>query len=172
MKVILIMVATADGIIANEAHENSFTWNSQEDKKQFQELSMNIKYNIMGSTTFLSSGGKPLKNRHSIVLTSDPSKFEQMEDCEFVNMSAKEVYDMLAGRGLEQVALIGGARVNAQFLEAALVDEIYLTVEPKLFGEGKHISEGKNFDVELKLLDSRQLNEQGTILLHYQVIKQ
>jgi dihydrofolate reductase len=66
-----------------------------------------------------------------------------------------------------ELALGGGASVYGQFLNAGLVTDVYLTVEPFLFGGGVPLAQG--FDrVALKLESVKQLNSQ-TILLHYSV---
>ena len=66
--------------------------------------------------------------------------------------------------------LVGGGKTNALFLEASLVNEIYLTVEPKLFGMGKSLIAEGNFTKNLKLQSVKKLNEQGTLLLKYNIV--
>jgi hypothetical protein len=44
-----------------------------------------------------------------------------------------------------------------------------ITLEPKIFGEGKGLAFGGKLDIELTLLKSEQLNETGTLLLSYGV---
>ena len=61
--------------------------------------------------------------------------------------------------------------INNQLFEANLIDEIILTIEPKIFGSGHNILTNAKIDRQLKLLDYQKLNDQGTLLLHYKIIK-
>ena len=53
-------------------------------------------------------------------------------------------------RGFKSAILGGGAKTNAHFLKAGLVDELLLTIEPKIFGNGISLCEGLNLDKNLK----------------------
>jgi dihydrofolate reductase len=55
------------------------------------------------------------------------------------------------------------------FLAAGLVDEVYLTIEPVLFGQGIPFTR-EPLRVPLKLLDTTNLNA-STVLLHYAIEK-
>lgn len=46
----------------------------------------------------------------------------------------KEIVDELRKAGVKNLLLEGGGALNASFLEAGLVDQIYLTVVPKVLG--------------------------------------
>jgi dihydrofolate reductase len=50
------------------------------------------------------------------------------------------------------------------------VDEIWLTVEPLLFGGGTPLLAAR-VDVRLALLASERLNAAGTLLLRYRVVR-
>jgi riboflavin biosynthesis pyrimidine reductase len=56
------------------------------------------------------------------------------------------------------------------FFAAGLVDEIWLTVEPILFGGGTPLLVAR-VDVRLELLASEKLNAAGTLLLRYRVAR-
>lgn len=171
-KITLIMVTTADGVIANTTHEDSFTWNSKEDKQHFRKLSKEIGTLILGSTTYIAAGGASLKDRLNIVLTSRPDEFEPHPNAVFMSGTPQDVVDLLSEREVAQAALIGGANVNRQFLLAGLVDELVLTLEPKLFGTGLRLSEDAELEIDMKLEESTVLNEQGTMLLRYSLLNQ
>ena len=71
--------------------------------------------------------------------------------------------------GYQAVILGGGAFVNGMFLEKKLVDEIYVTVEPKIFGDGLGLFKG-DFDVNLKLKEIEKIND-DSVVLKYEVLK-
>lgn len=76
----------------------------------------------------------------------------------------------LENRGFSEVAVCGGASIYTLFLEHNFVSEIYLTIEPILFGKGlKFLNQKMN--LTLKLIEARKINDSGTLLLHYKVLK-
>jgi dihydrofolate reductase len=171
MKVTLIMVSTADGVIAKNSDHNAFTWTSSEDKKHFVDITKQIGTVIMGSKTFVASGRKSYKDRVGIVLTNNPDKYEAGENIYFMSGKSQEILDKISAMGIDHVALIGGAKTNAEFLSHNLVDEIFLTIEPIMFGKGIHIADEFDLDINLELINFTKLNNQGTILLQYKIIK-
>ena len=71
--------------------------------------------------------------------------------------------------GYKSAVLGGGTYLNTQFLERKLIDEIWLTIEPKIFGDGLGVF-GGDFDVGLKLLDVEKINE-DSIVIKYRIKK-
>ena len=63
--------------------------------------------------------------------------------------------------------VVGGGLTNALFLKSKLVNEVYLTIEPRLFGVGTNLLNEKNIDVQLRLTSIMKLNKQGTLHLKY-----
>ena len=59
--------------------------------------------------------------------------------------------------------------MNALFLGAGLVDEVWLTVEPVIFGQGVDLFRGAELNVRARLIHMEQLNETGTLHLRYAV---
>jgi dihydrofolate reductase len=67
--------------------------------------------------------------------------------------------------------LVGGATINGLFLKHNLVDELFLTIEPKIFGSGKNMTEGKLLNSKLQLKSVKKINKIGTLLLKYKINK-
>lgn len=170
MKITLIMVSSLDGVIAKNKDHNAFTWTSKEDKAHFLEKTKEIGVVVMGGNTFQASGRSNYPGRVAYVLTYNPENYEMGENVFALSGTPQSVASELRGKGHEHVALIGGAQVNRDFLSAGLVDDIYLTIEPIMFGSGLHLLDDQDLKINLKLLESKKLNENGTILLHYEVI--
>lgn len=164
MKVTLIAAISADGKIAEKAEQSSLDWTSKEDTKFFIEKTKEAGTVVMGRKTFATIN-KPLKGRRVIVLTRDPSKETPMPGVEFSNAEPIALVRQLESEGVAELALAGGASVYGQFLQAGLVTDVYLTIEPILFGGGVPLAQG--FErVPLKLESIKQLNPQ-TVVLHY-----
>lgn len=68
------------------------------------------------------------------------------------------------------ITILGGSQVYHWFLEKDLLTDIYLTLEPHLALSGLQLTQGEVFSKmnTWKLKKSKQLNDQGTLLLHYQ----
>jgi len=56
------------------------------------------------------------------------------------------------------------------FLKSGLVDELYLVIEPVLFGEGLPLLKDVDLDYPLALFKVEKLNE-NTVQLHYRLKK-
>ncbi len=164
IKVSIIVAETADGFIAKEANHPAL-WTSKEDKKHFVEITKRAGVVIMGSTTWKTLP-KPMKDRLNIVYTRSGETYEGAES---TSIEPKELIDSLESRGFSEVSICGGSSIYTLFLKAGLVDTIYLTIEPILFGKGISIF---NEQLELKLeLQGETKTEAGTIFLEYKVIK-
>jgi len=169
MKIILIMVSSIDGVIAKNPNHNPFEWTSAEDKKHFQKLSKEIGVLLMGANTFKASGRKSYPGRITYFLTGSPQNYDFGENVYPISGTPQSIASHLREQGHESVALVGGAGVNRDFLTAGLVDEVYLTVEPLIFGKGIHIFDDLDIEISLRLLGHRVLNDRGTLLLHYKI---
>ena len=76
----------------------------------------------------------------------------------------------LARRGFRQVLCEGGPHLLHALLVAEAVDELCLSVVPRLVsGEHKRIVEGQPADVDLELM--ALLEENGTVLARYRVVR-
>ena len=167
MKVILLMAVTADGMIArNSTH--TIDWTGKEDKKYFVHITKNSGVMIMGSKTF-DMIGRALPERKNIVMTRDKTRQSHDENLIFTDQEPAILLNELRAEGVESVVLIGGSMVNTSFLREGLIDEIHVTIVPRLFGKGLALF-GDSFDTQLELIIMEEL-EHGHILLKYKVKK-
>jgi dihydrofolate reductase len=165
MKLILIMAMTADGKIGRTtAHFPD--WTCSQDKRMFKKVSQEAGVVIMGSRTF-DTIGKALPGRLNVVMTRRPDQYQDGENLVFWSGSAQALLDDLKNRNYKTAVLAGGATINSLFAGAGLIDEILLTIAPKLFGQGLSLfSAPLDLDLELKAVDRLQSQ---TILLTYQI---
>ncbi|MBI2113241.1 MAG: dihydrofolate reductase [Candidatus Wildermuthbacteria bacterium] len=161
--VFIIAALTADGFIGkNSAHLAD--WTSKEDKKFFIEMTKKAGVVVMGSRTF-ETIGKPLPGRLNIVYSRD----KRYEGAESTQKSPPELLEELRGRGYTRVAICGGATIYTMFMDANVVDKLYLTIEPVIFGSGIHLF-NKEVEKKLQFVSSQNLSEQ-VVLLEYNVIR-
>lgn len=165
MKITMVMAMTLDGKIAKTS-EHFPDWTSREDKKFFQKISKEARVVIMGDKTF-ATFPSPLKERLNVVFTPEENP-KSIEGVKWVKGKPKDVVRELEEMGYVSAVLGGGAFINGLFLEHKLIDEIYITVEPKIFGEGLSLFKG-NFDANLKLIDVEKIND-NSVVLKYEVI--
>lgn len=171
MKLILMMAMTADGIIAKNS-KHLTDWTSPADKKAFFSETKKHGVIIIGSSTF-DTIKRPLPKRLNIVLTLHPEKYSSQEIpglLEFMNNRPNEILSYLENKGYRSAVLGGGPTTNAGFLKAGIVDEILITIEPKIFGNGMTFAQGDDFNLKLELLGTKLLDK-NSLQLHYKVIK-
>ncbi len=84
--------------------------------------------------------------------------------------SPKDIIDLLEERKFNEVFLAGGGQLNSSFLKENLVDEIYLDVEPIVFGKGIKVFAEGDFEHDLELMEINKLNK-DTVQLHYKVLR-
>jgi dihydrofolate reductase len=167
VRVLLLAVITLDGKIARHAHELS-NWSSREDKRLFARTTREAGVVIMGRSTY-ETIGRPLPDRLNVVMTRHPP-VDAPEGVEFTADSPRRILERLAARGYNAVAVTGGAQVYRAFLEAGVVDELWLTVEPLAFGEGISLFGDAPFEQRFALLEAQRLGE-GAVHLRYRQIK-
>lgn len=86
-----------------------------------------------------------------------------------------DVVAALAERGAKRILVEGGGEVNYSFIKAGLVDEIYITVTPRILGgvDAPTVVDGRGFTarshVGLELVSARRLGQE--VYLRYRVVK-
>ena len=162
------MAQTADGFIAkNSGHEA--TWTSKEDKKRFIEITKKAGVMIMGLNTF-NTFPSPLPGRLHIVYSPDENATDNNIPgvVEYTKDSPTDLIKRLEERGFTEVAICGGTTIYTMFMKSGLVETIYLTIAPKLFGKGMGIF-NDDLNVNLQLV-SKEITEGGTMLLEYKLV--
>lgn len=164
MKVFLIAALTADGFIGRHS-EHLADWTSPEDKRLFVRLTKQAGAMVMGARTFQTIG-RALPGRRMIVYSSHPETIAA-EGVEVTSEDPVALVARLESEGAAALAVCGGASIYSLFMEAGAVDELYLTIEPVLFGKGVPLF-ASELEINLSLLDTEKLNAH-TVLLHYAV---
>ncbi len=167
MNCFIIVAMSADGYIAKDPSSPSTVWTGKEDKKRFVELSKRARVVIMGQNTWKTLGGRPLKDRLNIVYS--PERLADMpETVEVTSKTSAELLKDLEGRGFTEAAICGGSQIYTMFMKSGLVNKLYLTIEPIVFGNGIRLFK-EAMDLKLKLVNSMP-TETGALLLDYEVI--
>lgn len=169
MKIIALAAITLDGKIAR-THNELVNWTSKEDKQFFAATTKEAGVLILGKTTF-DTFPKPLPGRLHIVLTRDTkSKKDLPGSVEYTSAKPKQLLASLENRGFHTAIVAGGASIYTLFLKEHVIDELWLTVEPKLFGNGVALVSEAISNVSLQLLSTTNLSE-NVLLLKYATVK-
>jgi len=174
MNIILVMVITADGKTTKWTESAVHDWSSHEDKKHFQLLKSRHRLIVMGRKTYEASKSEIVLSTDTlrIVMTQRPSDFSRDAvdgQLEFTDEPVATLIKRLEAKGYETMLLVGGSRLNTEFLNNKLINECYLTIEPRFFGSGNNLFANTKANVSLELMELRQLNHQGTLMVHYRL---
>jgi dihydrofolate reductase len=167
MKVVLIMAMTADGIIGRD-RSHFPDWTCPADKRMFKQVSQQAGVLVMGSRTY-DTIGKPLSGRLNVVMTRHPERYVPSENLAFCNDTPEKLLTDLAAKGFQTVVLAGGATINSLFMNSGCIDELLLTIAPKLFGRGLSLF-ANQLNVDLDLLEIQRI-ETNTLMLRYTIKK-
>jgi len=165
MHCIAIVAVTIDGKIALDPSHFS-DWTSKEDKGFLHEFLDKANVIVVGNNTY-KTALEPLSKRNCIVFTASVGTSEHKSDTlTYCNPASSDCVPLL--EKYETVAVLGGTKTYTWFLENDLLDELYLTIEPIVFGRGLPLFESsKDINAQFKLESTKKLNEKGSLLLHY-----
>jgi dihydrofolate reductase len=165
MKVVLYMAITANGYIAKENNETPW---SDEEWKSFSNIVKKIGNLVIGRKTFeimnQDDEFQQIGNPFTVIISN-----KEDNNSNFVN-SPEQAIKLLEEKGFSEILVAGGGILNSSFMQKGLVDEIYLDVEPFLFGKGIKLFADNEFEAKLELLETKQLSK-DTIQLHYRILK-
>ena len=168
MHLVLLAAMTANGFIARSTNELA-NWTSKEDKKFFVSETKLHKAVIMGRTTYATIG-RALPERFILVLTTKPEAIETIPgSVEPFTGTPQEAIALLESRGFTSAVIAGGSNVYSQFLNAGLVNELALTVEPTLFVDGIRLADKLEKEISLAPISIEKLGEQS-ILARYKIV--
>lgn len=173
MKTFIIAAITADGFIAKDDRHSPFGWTSKEDKVRFVKITKEAGVVIMGRSTF-ETMPSALRERRNIVYSRKAAPTDpKYAGAEITQESPHELIDRLskeknhAGDPIQSVAICGGTSIYTAFMKAHLVNKLYLTVEPILFGKGLPLF-SDDMQIHLKLIGA-EATTNGSLMLEYDV---
>ena len=154
MKVILLMAITLDGRTGRNAR-HFVDWTDREDKRLFVGFTVRAGVVIMGSRTY-DTIGYPLPGRKNVILTRNSERKSSYDNLVFTNRSPGRIISELETEGYTEAVLAGGPTINTLFAREELIDEIVVTISPKIFGFGTSLfTEDIAMELELKHLEKR-----------------
>jgi len=174
MKTILVFVSTLDGKVTKWGDPYVKSWSSQSDQEYFKKIWNDTRHIIMGSATYNADPIKSSSTHLLVIMTRHPLKYKKIEtsgQLEFTNESPSRLIERFENESQEQLLVVGGAHIATSFLKEQLIDELWLTIEPKIFGTGGNFVTEEKLDINLHLISCERVNEEGTLIAKYSVIK-
>jgi len=168
MKVVLYMAMTLNGYIAKEDDDTGFV--SKEEWDSYSRAVRKAGNLVVGHRTYDILVKQPefveLKKVRIVVISKKP--FKTLDSNHLTAKSPDEALKLLGESGTVIVA--GGGILNASFMEENLIDEIYIDIEPVVFGNGIKLFADSEFETKLNLIGVKSLSK-DVIQLHYKVKK-
>lgn len=173
MKVVWAFVTSLDGKLTRWGEPQIERWTSKEDQRFFAKLRSQQEIVIMGRNTFVAVKPKLSPKILRVVLTRSPARYRKRAvpgQLEFTNENPLRLIQRLKKSGYRRILLAGGS-ISLSFLKHKLVDEVWVTVEPRMFGQGNMLVSHFRLNGAFRLLSTKRLNRSGTLLLHYRIVK-
>jgi dihydrofolate reductase len=174
MRIILVFVSTLDGKITKWGDPKVSSWTSQEDRNYFRRTWNEAPLIVMGSNTFMAEKLGSEKDHLIVVMTRHASSYKSKEvtgRLEFSDESPRQLAARFEKEKFGTMLVVGGAHIATSFLKEGLIDEIWLTIEPKIFGKGGNFVIEQELDLGLQLISCEQVNLNGTLITKYKVLK-
>jgi dihydrofolate reductase len=104
--------------------------------------------------------------KHKHVVFSKSIKNPQWENTSVNTENAIEEVKKIKSQPGKDIYVVGGAKFASAILDAGLVDELRLVVNPWLLGDGKSLYNGNRTRHSLKLIETKKM-EGDTVLVRY-----
>ena len=170
MKITLYNAISIDGFIAKADGDSD--WISEVDEKPFEEEIEKAGCIVVGRKTYdqYIDEPYPIEGVTNIVMTNDESRLGEKDNVIFTDSAPADVLKIAKTKGHKSILLLGGGETNASFLKAGLIDTVMFSIHPLMLGTGISPFGSENVDVNLELLESKELGE-GVIQNIYRVNK-
>lgn len=162
---VAFVASSVDGRISL-AEKTMPDWTSKEDWRFFQNSLSRVDAVVVGTNTYQAAAAR-LRKRNTFVFSDRVNGLRRRGSVTFINPASVDLTELLSH--YKTVAVLGGGMVYRTMLEMNLLDEIYITVEPLIFGRGKEMFVGCTRTTRLRLVSVHRLNSSGTLLLHYDI---
>lgn len=162
------MATTINSYIARE--DDSTPW-SDEEWNAYAEMVKEVGNIIIGRKTYeiMKDGEFERIGSPFVIVITQQENSESLSNMVFVK-TPEEALEAVEGKGFTETMVNGGTTIINLFAQKKLFDEIYLDVEPFVFGNGKPLFPQSNLELKLTLEEVKKIGE-NSIQLHYKVVK-
>ena len=166
-----VAAVSIDGFIARHSGDFSFDWTSAEDKKHLRAMEGKADVLLLARKTF-EVAKKNLAKRNCIVLTRRVGGNGVKREGKllvFLNPRKASLEKFVSAQGYKEVCVLGGRAAYNYCLKKGLLDDVWLTIEPVVFGNGISMFDDAQAPAlkKFRLVSAKRLNKKGSLLLHY-----
>ncbi len=161
MNVVLDMAISPNGLIARD--DGSEDWLPDEGWDDFVEEAKKFDNIVMGRETYEivtrlydDYNFDNVLVSHKLIVTTN-KEFKAPKGYTVVN-SPSDAIKFLEDKKADSLFLIGGGKLNAEFLKQKLVNQIQLTINPYIIGKGRSFIYPTEFDLPLQLISVSELS--------------
>ncbi len=169
-KIILSVAASLDGYIARL--DGGYDWIVMEQSDQMAQFFASVDTVLMGRKMYdliLQKGMPIFRGMQNFVFSRTRTESGE-ENVHFVSNNKRTFVDTLRHQPGKNIWLAGGGELIGSFLQAGLVDQVILGLQPVLLGEGVPLFPCNFPQTNLRLVDCKP-NPRGVVLLTYDVVK-
>lgn len=170
-RVVLYVANSLDGYIARE--DGSVDWLFDPYAHGYEFFYEDVDTVIMGRKTYdqaLSFEEAPYSSKRAIVFSrsAKPSPYAGLE---FTSEPPQDVVRRLKEEDGGMIWLVGGREISELLIANELVDELIVSIHPKILISGIPLVASKNCAVDLKLV-TYEVFKSGLVQLRYEIVKQ
>lgn len=170
-RVVLYVANSLDGYIARE--DGSVDWLFDPYAHGYEFFYEDVYTVIMGRKTYdqaLSFEEAPYSSKRAIVFSrsAKPSPYAGLE---FTSEPPQDVVRRLKEEDGGMIWLVGGREISELLIANELVDELIVSIHPKILISGIPLVASKNCAVDLKLV-TYEVFKSGLVQLRYEIVKQ
>lgn len=173
MKIVLANAISPNGYLAREDGQED--WLPSEgwdefliDAKRFNNIVMGRQTYELVTKLYPNYNFDDVDTGYKVIITNNQD-FSAPDGYTVVH-SPEEATGFLEEQGIGEMLLIGGGKLNAEFLKRKLVSEIWMTITPYLLGKGRQFIARGDFEAKLELIETIPLSK-GRVQLKYRLIK-
>lgn len=161
-----VAALTIDGFTARYSGHSPSTWTSKDDKRHLQKMEKKADVLLIASKTYRQSYSH-YKTRNCLVLTRRVKKMKKAGPLETHINPKVNITKYLQKTGYGEVCVMGGRTAYTLALKNNMVDDLYITVEPLVFGKGIGLFAQGVKTRNFVLVNAKKMNRKGSMLLHY-----
>lgn len=170
-RVVLYVANSLDGYIARE--DGSVDWLFDPYAHGYEFFYEDVDTVIMGRKTYdqaLSFEEAPYSSKRAIIFsrTAKPSPYAGLE---FTSEPPQDVVRRLKEEDGGMIWLVGGREISELLIANELVDELIVSIHPKILISGIPLVASKDCAVDLKLV-TYEVFKSGLVQLRYEIVKQ
>lgn len=165
---VLMAVTSLDGFMARAVGEPPSAWQSPEEMEMFANAVAAADWCVMGRDTHEAA---PRTDRRRVIFSRAGGAGDWRAPNQLWVDPATTTPDGLAllvggVRPMREALILGGRGVHAWFLEHGRIDEVRLSVEPVMFGEGVPVFEGDGAQDPVEIFRQRGFQARGETRLN------